>query len=103
MRVTWKCADGTSISAEVAAGVSLMEAAIANNVPRITGDCGGNLACATCHVFVDPDWAEKIGSPDSMEDGMLDMTEVERTPHSRLSCQIIASEDLDGLVLQIPA
>ncbi len=102
MKVTWKIADGTSISAEVATGVSLMEAAIANNVPRITGDCGGNLACATCHVFVDPDWVDKVGPPDGMEDGMLDMTEVGRAQHSRLSCQIIASEDLDGLVLHVP-
>ncbi|NBR88905.1 MAG: ferredoxin [Rhodobacteraceae bacterium] len=103
MKVTWKNADGTSISAEVAPGVSLMEAAIANNVPHITGDCGGNLACATCHVFVDADWSEKIGPPEDMEDGMLDITAVERTQHSRLSCQIIASEDLDGLVLHMPA
>ena len=80
----------------------MMEAAIANNVPRILGDCGGNLSCATCHVFVDPAWADRVGGPGDMEDPMLDMTEADRGATSRLSCQIVASDDLDGLVLHVP-
>ena len=91
------------IIAEVRAVFDRYEAAIAANVPRILGDCGGNLACATCHVQVAPEWASRTGPATDMEDPMLDMTEVERGPTSRLSCQIIADPALDGLILHVPA
>jgi len=102
MKVTWKLGDGSEISAEVANGVSMMEAALANNVMGIIGECGGTMSCATCHVLVDEAWHEKTGSPTDHEDAMLDVTEAERGPHSRLSCQIEAKDELDGLVLIVP-
>lgn len=102
MKVTWKLADGREITAEVKDGLSMMEAAVANNVPSVIGECGGSLSCATCHVFVDPDWADRVGQPDRFEDGMLEVAEAERRDTSRLSCQIKASPALDGLVLHVP-
>ena len=102
MKVTWKLADGREISAEVRDGLSMMEAAVANNVPRVIGECGGSLSCATCHVFVDPAWADRVGQPERFEDGMLDVAEAERQATSRLSCQIKASAALDGLILHVP-
>ena len=100
--ITWKLEDGSEISAEVKDGLNLMEAATANNVPHIEGECGGCLSCATCHVFVEPDWFARTGEIDEIEDTMLDMTDVEREQYSRLSCQIIASPELDGLILNVP-
>jgi 2Fe-2S ferredoxin len=102
MKVTWKLADGREITAEVRDGLNMMEAAVANNVPRVIGECGGSLSCATCHVYVDDAWTDRIGQPERFEDGMLDVTEAERRPTSRLSCQITASAALDGLVLHVP-
>jgi ferredoxin, 2Fe-2S len=101
-KVTWILHDGRSISAEVAAGHNLMEAAVANNVPDVIGECGGCLSCATCHVYVDAAWYEKAGGPGDMEGEMLEITTAERRPTSRLSCQVKASEDLDGIVLHVP-
>ncbi|MCH8104785.1 MAG: 2Fe-2S iron-sulfur cluster binding domain-containing protein [Proteobacteria bacterium] len=100
--ITWKTKDGNEISVDVKDGLNLMEAATANNVPQIEGECGGCLSCATCHVFVDDQWLEKTGEVDEIEDTMLEMTDVERQHNSRLSCQIIAAPDLDGLVLFVP-
>jgi 2Fe-2S ferredoxin len=100
--VTWKTEDGTEISVDVKNGLNLMEAATANNVPHIEGECGGCLSCATCHVFVDQAWFSKTGVIDEIEDTMLEMTDVERQHNSRLSCQIIASPELDGLILFVP-
>jgi 2Fe-2S ferredoxin len=102
-KVTWKLPDGSETSANIDNGVNMMEAAVANNVGGIYGECGGNLSCATCHVFVDTEWAEKTGVVEDFEDAMLDATETERQTNSRLSCQIIASDDLDGLILAVPA
>ena len=100
--ITWKMQDGSEITADVKDGLNLMEAAIANDVPHIEGECGGCLSCATCHVFVDPEWYAKTGELDDMEDTMLEMTDVEREENSRLSCQLIASADIDGIVLRVP-
>ncbi|MAS06512.1 MAG: ferredoxin [Ahrensia sp.] len=102
MKVTWKLADGREIIGEVANGLNMMEAAVANNVPHVIGECGGNLSCATCHVYVDEAWREKTGEVGDFEDDMLDVAETERLPESRLSCQITASPELDGLVLIVP-
>jgi len=100
--ITWKLEDGSEISADVKDGLNLMEAATANNVPHIEGECGGCLSCATCHVFVEPEWLARTGEVDDIEDTMLEMTDVEREDNSRLSCQIIAAPELDGLVLHVP-
>lgn len=102
MKATWILPDGQTITAEVKEGQNLMEAAVANNVPRVIGECGGSLSCATCHVVVDETWAAKTGSVGEFEDAMLDVAEAERQAHSRLSCQITMSADLDGIVLHVP-
>ncbi|MAZ19373.1 MAG: ferredoxin [Ahrensia sp.] len=102
MKVTWRLADGREITGEVANGLNMMEAAVANNVPHVIGECGGNLSCAPCHVYVDEAWREKTGEVGDFEDDMLDVAEAERLPQSRLSCQITASPELDGLVLIVP-
>lgn len=86
---------------EVEVGYSVMEGAINNNIDGIVAECGGACACATCHVYVDEAWAEKTGSPEPMEEDMLDFA-YEVKPTSRLSCQIKVSEALDGLVVRIP-
>ena len=100
--ITWITEDGNKTIVDVEDGLNLMEAAVANDIPHIEGECGGCLSCATCHVFVDDAWLAKTGEIDEMEDTMLEMTDVEREPNSRLSCQIIAHAELDGLVLRVP-
>ena len=102
MNVTWTLPDGRTISADVTPGGNMMEAAVANNVTGVVGECGGSLSCATCHVYVDPDWVEQVGEVGDFEDAMLDVTEADRTDNSRLSCQITASPALDGLKLTVP-
>lgn len=102
MKVTWELADGREIEADVAAGTTLKDAALAANVPDITGDCGGNLSCATCHVVVTDDWVEAVGGPKGMEEAMLEVTMAPREAHSRLSCQIEMTGALDGLRLRVP-
>ena len=100
--ITWRMKDGSEITADVTDGMNLMEAATTNNVPRIVGECGGCLSCATCHVFIDTEWVTKTGDADEIESAMLDITEVEQQSNSRLSCQIVASPELEGLVIHVP-
>lgn len=100
IEVSWLGSDGSKVTASVPVGSNLMEAAVANGVAGIFGDCGGALACATCHVFLTH--PVPSGDPSDMEDAMLEMTEVPRSDTSRLSCQLIASPEIDGIVLRIP-
>ncbi len=93
--------NGTVHRVEAAVGASAMEAAVRNQVPGIEAECGGACACATCHVYVEDAWREKVGDPGSMEEDMLDFASDVR-PSSRLSCQIKLTADLDGLVLRTP-
>lgn len=102
MKITWKLPEGGEISADISDGTNLMEAAITNQVPNIIGECGGNLSCATCHVYIDERWQNIVGEPTAFEDDMLDIAEDERKSSSRLSCQIIASNELDGLIIILP-
>lgn len=102
MKVTWTLQDGTTKTADVPAGTNMMEAAVAHDVAGVVGECGGNLSCATCHVVVDALWADRTGEVVDFEDAMLDATEADRSDTSRLSCQIIADDTLDGLKLIIP-
>lgn len=102
MKAIWVLADGQKITAEVKAGQNLMEAAVAANVPRVVGECGGSLSCATCHVVVDAEWAARAGTVGTFEDAMLDVAEAERQDRSRLSCQIRMTPDLDGIILHVP-
>ena len=100
-KITYIEFDGTEHQAEVRSGLSVMEGAIKNNIPGIDADCGGACACATCHVYVDEAWREKVGGPSAMEESMLDFAEnVE--PNSRLSCQIKVTDALDGLTVRMP-
>jgi len=93
---------GEEITVEAEAGTNAMQAATANGVPGIDGDCGGALACATCHVFVSESWAAKLPQPkEGKEAEMLQLLD-NYAPTSRLACQIILTDDLDGLVLNTP-
>lgn len=100
-RVTYIEHDGREFVVEVPVGESLMLGAVNNGVPGIDGDCGGNCACATCHVYVDEAWTAKAGARDEMETQMLDMAEGLQD-NSRLACQIHMTADLDGIVLRLP-
>jgi 2Fe-2S ferredoxin len=96
--VTFVQVDGVEKQvANIAAGEPLMQAARANGVEGILGDCGGGCACATCHVYVDEQWLAKVGPPDDVESGALDMVSDVQQNNSRLSCQIVARPELDGL------
>jgi 2Fe-2S ferredoxin len=94
--------DGTQHDLEATDGMSLLEVARDNDVEGITGECGGCLSCATCHVYVDEAWLPKLTPPSAEEDGMLDGTYCDREPNSRLACQIHVSPELDGIVLRLP-
>ena len=100
-KITYIEHNGTAHTAEVPIGKSVMEGAVNNNIPGIDADCGGECACATCHVYVDEAWTAKTGSPSAMEESMLDFAN-ELQPNSRLSCQIKVTDDLDGLVVRMP-
>ncbi|HCO43898.1 MAG TPA: 2Fe-2S ferredoxin [Gammaproteobacteria bacterium] len=95
-------ADGTRHEVPARNGRSLMQAAVQNAVPGIDADCGGQCLCATCHVILDEAWYARLGDPNPDEQEMLAPTP-ERTPTSRLSCQIQVTDALDGLVVQLPA
>lgn len=92
---------GTTREVDAKAGVSIMEAAVQNMIPGIDADCGGACACATCHVYVDEIWMGKLKDKDDMEDSMLDFAE-EVQDNSRLSCQILMSDELDGIQVTTP-
>ena len=100
-KITYIEFDGKEHPVEVRNGLTVMEGAIKNNVPGIDADCGGACACATCHVYVDEAWREKVGAPTPMEEDMLDFG-FDVRPNSRLSCQIKVSDDLDGLTVSTP-
>ncbi len=100
-KVTYIEPDGTVREVEAPAGTTVMEAAVDNDVEGIVAECGGACSCATCHVYVDEQWLEKLPPPDAQEDGMLDCV-LDRQPNSRLSCQIELGEQLDGLLVRVP-
>jgi len=93
--------DGTRYDLDAANGSTVMENAVRNSVPGVEAECGGACACATCHVYVDDTWADRVGPPSPMEEDMLDFA-YEVKPTSRLSCQIKVTDDLDGLVVNVP-
>lgn len=100
--VTYRAPDGGETVLDVEDGDSVMFAAVQNGVAGITGECGGVLSCATCHVYVDEDWLDKVGPPDDDEEDMLGAAAAERRSNSRLSCQIVVSAELDGLIVEVP-
>jgi len=101
-KITFVEADGTRHETDAENGSSVMETAIHAGVPGIVGECGGACTCATCHVYVDEKWSEKVGAPSAMEEDMLDFA-FEVNPNSRLSCQITVKDELDGLVVIVPS
>ncbi|MEN0074478.1 MAG: 2Fe-2S iron-sulfur cluster-binding protein [Paracraurococcus sp.] len=100
-QVTYIEHDGTEHPINVEDGLSVMRGAVDNNVPGIDGDCGGECACATCHVFVDEAWLARTGMPGEQEASMLSFAATAQ-PNSRLSCQITVTPALDGLVVRMP-
>lgn len=96
--------DETEHSVQAEPGETLMSAAVRTGVPGIIGECGGNASCATCHVWVRPKFADKVGEPEpgDLEDDLLDLGVDERRQTSRLGCQITITDELDGLTVDIP-
>ena len=92
---------GVSKIIDVENGLTVMEGAVQNNIPGIDADCGGSMACATCHVYVEDSWFNKIPKAEDAENDMIDMA-YNPKKNSRLSCQIIVSDELDGLVVTTP-
>ena len=100
-KITYIEYDGKSHTIEVANGLSVMEGAVQNNIPGIDADCGGSMACATCHVYVKEEWFNKLSKKEDGEEDMLDMA-FEPKKNSRLSCQLMVSEQIDGLIVNLP-
>lgn len=94
--------DGNEQEVHVSSGTTVMHAAVDNGVQGILADCGGACSCATCHCYVDETWQDKTGKPDEVEEEMLDFV-MDRQPNSRLSCQIEVTDELDGLIVRLPA
>ena len=99
-KITYIENSGEKHIVEVQKGLTVMEGAVANNVPGIDADCGG-MACATCHVYVKDEWFDKINKKTEGEDDMLDQA-YEPKKNSRLSCQIQVTDDIDGLEVYLP-
>lgn len=102
-KVIYALIDGTRRSVDAATGSSVMETAIKHNVAGIEAECGGCLSCATCHVYVDEAWRARLPAPEEDEIEMLAFVAAERASGSRLSCQLIMRDALDGLTVRIPA
>jgi len=101
-KITYIKNDGNSHTIEVSNGLTVMEGAVQNDIPGIDADCGGSMACATCHVYVTEEWFDKLPKKEDGEEDMLDMA-FEPNKNSRLSCQLIVSDELDGLTVNIPS
>ena len=100
-KITYIEHNGKSHKLEVANGLTVMEGAIQNNIPGIDADCGGSCACATCHIYINEKWFDKIPNKENAEEDMLDMA-YEPKKFSRLSCQLTVTNELDGLVVKMP-
>ena len=100
-KITYIEHNGKTHTIEVPAGLSVMEGAVQNDILGIDADCGGSCACATCHVYVDEKWVEKLPKKIESEQDMLDMA-FEPNKFSRLSCQLTVTDELDGLVVKMP-
>ena len=100
-KITYIENNGTSHTVDVAEGLTVMEGAVQNNIPGIDADCGGGMACATCHVYVKDEWFDKINKKNEGEDDMIDQAH-EPKKNSRLSCQILVSPEIDGLEVHLP-
>ena len=101
-KITYIESNGNKKTIEVSNGLTVMEGAVQNNIPGIDADCGGGMACATCHVYVNDEWFNKIPKAEDGEQDMIDMA-YEPKKNSRLSCQLIVSDELEGLVVMTPS
>jgi len=101
-KITYIEHSGKSHTIQVQNGLTVMEGAVQNNIPGIDADCGGSMACATCHVYVKEEWFNKLPKKEDGEEDMLDMA-YEPNKFSRLSCQLTVSNELEGLVVNLPA
>ena len=101
-KITYIDTSNNKKTIEVENGLSVMEGAVQNNIPEIDADCGGGMACATCHVYVKEEWFNKLPKAEDGEQDMIDMA-FEPKKNSRLSCQLIVSDELDGLVVTTPS
>ncbi len=100
-KITYVDSQENSKTIEVENGLTVMEGAIQNDIPGIDADCGGSMACATCHVYVEEKWFNKLPKAEDAEIDMIDMA-VEPKKNSRLSCQLIVSDELEGLKVTTP-
>ena len=100
-KITYKDFIGNTKTVNVESGLSVMEGAIQNDIPGIDADCGGSMACATCHVYVEEKWLNKLPKAEDAENDMIDMA-YNPKKNSRLSCQIILSDELEGLEVTTP-
>ena len=100
-KITYIEHNGKNHTIDVTNGLSVMEGAVQNNIPGIDADCGGSMACATCHVYVKEEWFNKLPKKEDGEEDMLDMA-FEPKKNSRLSCQILVSDELNGLTVNLP-
>ena len=101
-KITYIEHNGKSHTIEVDKELTVMEGAVKNNIPGIDADCGGACACATCHVYVDEQWFNKLPKTESAEEDMIDVA-FEPNKFSRLTCQITVTDELDGLVVKMPS
>ena len=101
-KITYIDNEGNSKTIDVENGLSVMEGAIQNNIPGIDADCGGSMACATCHVYVEEKWLNKLPKAEDAEVDMIDMA-FEPKKNSRLSCQLIVTDELNGLIVTTPS
>ena len=100
-KITYITDDNKNHTIEVQNGLTVMEGAVQNDIPGIDADCGGGMACATCHVYVKDEWFNKIPKAEDAEIDMIDMA-YEPKKNSRLSCQLIVSNELEGLIVTTP-
>ena len=100
-KIIYNTHDNKTQTIDVQNGLTVMEGAVQNDIPGIDADCGGGMACATCHVYVKEDWFNKLPKKEEGEEDMIDMA-FEPNKFSRLSCQITVSDSLDGLVVELP-
>ena len=101
-KITYNTHDNKTHTIDVQNGLTVMEGAVQNDIPGIDADCGGGMACATCHVYVKEEWFDKLSKKEDGEEDMLDMA-FEPNKFSRLSCQLLVSDELDGLTVSLPS
>lgn len=101
--ITYVSSEGERQAVDVPAGTTIKDAAVDNGVAGILAECGGNAMCATCHVYVDPGWWERLPPMDEVEDDLLGETASPREPTSRLGCQVCLTDELDGIVVRLSA